>query len=443
MLIEFRVCNYRSFKDEAILSMVASSDKKTLIQNVIEPTGVFKHRLLKSAVIYGANASGKSNLVRAFYFMKDFIMKSVSGDQNTKIDVEPFAFDIKFSNKPSLFEADFIYEGIRYIYGFSADRAKVHEEWLYSFPKGQQVILFERELQGETYVYKFNRPNKKRLNELQINTRGNSLFLTVATQFNVEFAGNVSKWFSSGLRLLPTVDVIFDIQKDIISKMVIGDKRKKSVIVEFLKNADLGISDIEIVEKEKEIDERIFQSIKNLLMDITDSSETKAKLQNEMPEKIKEFIITVQHKSKTSKGGKKVIPLDFSKESDGTKRFFELGGYIIDTINNHYTVLSDELDLRLHPMLSEWFISFFHNYGKNTNAQLIFTTHNTEIMSPHLFRRDQIWFTEKDDEIGSTKLFPLSKYKPRNKENYRKNYLEGRYGAVPILKRFYGFGMEE
>ncbi|HOY62438.1 MAG TPA: ATP-binding protein [bacterium] len=417
--------NFLSFKEETTLSMVATSDRKTLPQNVIEPTGVFKQRLLKSAVIYGANASGKSNLIEAMFHVRYFLENSTKGNNQTPIDVNPFAFDGECADKPSMFELDFLHEGIRYIYGFSVDRKTVHEERMYHFPKGQQAMLFERSEQE----FNFNRARLKELKDLTPKTRHNSLFLTVAAQFNVDFANKVNDWLKG---FLPLPSINFPMMEHTASLLKKEDFKK--IVLDFMSNADFSVLDIVVDEKERklsEYDKKILDLITQKIADeepLGESARPEIKM-------TKDLDIKFYHRVANA-GGQQGIPLDIELESDGTQRIFQLSGYLIDTIRNGLKVISDELDLRLHPLLSEWLISFFHNYKKDSSAQLIFTTHNAELLSPELFRRDQIWFAEKDASTGASKIFSLSDYKPRKDENFRKNYLAGRYGAVPILRRF-------
>jgi len=403
MLIEFTVENYKSFKDKTTLSMVASSDKTSLPQNVIEPTGNFKHRLLKSAVIYGANASGKSNFIKAMEFMKNFVWDSIKGDDRSIIDVEPFLFDSESANKPTMFEVDFISNdnNVRYIYGFTADRKKIHEEWLYSFPKGKQVLLFERFLdEAGEQQYKFNR-SLSSTKDLVKKTRHNSLFLTVATAFNVEAVGWASKWINSEL-----FHLIHAGGYTTSSMLNYGGTTERLQVIELLQKADLGISDIEVYKKSDDDFDY-------------------------------DFDIVFIRKIRNQLGKETSIRLSFENESDGTQKFYRLAGDILILLEGSFTVFSDELDLRLHPMLVEWILGLFNNSQlSNPGVQLIFTTHNTEIMNPKLFRRDQIWFSEKDHTSGASELFPLTDYKARKGENYKKNYLEGRYGAIPILEKF-------
>ncbi|MFA6450837.1 MAG: ATP-binding protein, partial [bacterium] len=407
-------------------------DKETLPQNIIEPSGAFKHRLLKSAAIYGANASGKSNFIKAIEFMTAFVRESVVGDNNTRIDVTPFAFDNECAGKPSLFEADFIHEGIRYVYGFTVDAERVHEEWLYSFPKGQQATLFERFLDEQHKPqYKFNRSLSKS-KDLVGKTRHNSLFLTVATQFNVDFAGKINEWFYL-FRPLPSIEYSMPV---ITSKMVLNDNNNKNLIVDFLKKADLEISDFEVEEKTIEVDETSIKMLRTLLKNLDKNGNVFKPPPSEAPKMLSEFMIKFHHRIRTSQGEETFMPMDFKNESDGTQRLFQLAGHIISTLNYQLNVFSDELDLRLHPLLSEWLLEFFHNYKKDSTAQMLFTTHNTELLNPELFRRDQIWFAEKGHSDGASSLFSLSDYKARKGENFRKNYLDGRYGAIPILQKF-------
>ena len=444
MLIEFKVGNYLSFKDETVLSMVASSDKDSLPNNVIEPEGNFKHRLLKSAVIYGANASGKSNLIKAISFMKEFVRASVSGDHNSQIDVTPFIFDETCKQSPSLFEVDFLCKGIRYVYGFRVDKEKVYEEWLYSYPKGKQVLISERALvdkQEKKYDYRINRSQSK-LNDFREKTRHNSLFLTVAAQFNNEMTVNINEWFSSKFLSIRQRNSPF--QNVITNMFILENDHFKNIVIDFLKKADFGISNVNMIENEPLIKIDKLNKEEAIILDILDKSGNNDEqfLLDELQRQSK-LELSFSHIIRNDLGENQECPLDFKYESDGTHRFYTLIGEFLFLIHSSIIKFADELDLQLHPMLTRWLIDFFHNNDKVFSSQLIFTTHNSDIMDPKLFRRDQIWFATKDRSTGASSLFSLSDYKRRKGENHRKNYLEGRYGAIPILEKFDNLELKE
>ena len=418
MLIEFSVENYRSIKDRQTLSLVAGSNEE-LPDNCIE-TG--KLKLLKTVGIYGANASGKSNLLKALDSMLSIITKSAGNKPLDELRHNPFLLDKEAIHKPSEFEIIFNKDETRYQYGFSFTEERIHNEWLYYTPEKQARKLFDRAYNPETDETKFSygvdyKGDRKRLEET---TTINSLFLSTASQWNHEQLTEVYSELIIKIRILPPSDSI----KPVTAKMLIdrvGDYNKR--ISSFLVKADLGIKGIGVLPE--------MNQGTQIPEEITD--EEQDEFLRELEENEHKYRIALIHVNEED-GVEMVLPL--ASESDGTQRLFEILGPILQTIDQGFTVFVDELERSLHPLICRALIEFIQNPETNRRgAQLVFATHDTTLLSPSLLRRDQIWFTEKDN-CGATHLIPLSDYKVRKEEALQKGYLAGRYGAVPILEEF-------
>jgi len=426
MLIEFRVKNFRSFQDEQILSLVASSDKKTLNENC---TAIDKLRLLKAVGIYGANASGKSNLIKAIKTMQSLVGDSAGFEPDRELPVTPFLLNGKSEKESSVFEATFFHGEIKYQYGFAVTKRQFQKEWLLAYPKGFRQTWYERQLDEKTgkSKWKWGTFLKGDKDKLASKTRENALFLSVGAQWNNEQLTNVYKWFNDNLRIAPprenfrpvTAKMLLEVEKEKGLRKVLYDS-----VTESMQAADMGIRGIKVIEPEVD--------------------KVRMKFLEETPREIKEMILEDLQRPKVEmvhrniETGKDVY-LHLKEESDGTQRFFQLLGPFFETVALGYTVFIDELEAHLHPLLTREIIRFIQNPECNIKgAQLIFATHDVTLLDPELFRRDQIWFTEKD-KSGGTQLYSMSDYKerrPRKGEAMQKGYLAGRYGAIPILEAF-------
>lgn len=394
MLIQFSIANYLSFKEQATLSMAATAlrepsslNKEILIH--LEGTDI---NVVESSVILGANASGKSNLVKALDFFKKFVTGSFKSLQaGDDIGVDSFRLNNATVSSPSSFEIIFSQDGFIYRYGFEATRKSVTEEWLYRKAckkRAKEVCMFYRE-QSDTTVH----PKYGRAQELVSKNmvRDNALLLSTAAQFNDPLAVSVIKW-------LGDMDIIFCSDEDAIwenSIRHLDDKGMKERIVDFSKYADLGIDDIE---------------------------------------KVNDRLVSTH--TQYDDDGNKTGDITFSfkrNESDGTLKYFALSYPILHALDTGDRLVIDEFDSKLHPLLTEHIISLFGNSETNPrHAQLVFTTHDSNLLSSHLFRRDQIWFTQKD-RYGATELYSLAEYKVRSNSPFEKDYLAGKYGATPII----------
>lgn len=427
MLLQFSIKNFRTFKDKATLSLIASNyDKDTREQQNILNNEIFGLRLLKSAVVYGANASGKSKLLDAFAFMKYFVINSSKESQKGEtIDVEPFRLSTETENEPSEFEIIFLYKNNLYRYGFEATKESIVSEWLYHKPKTKEVELFYREGSAfnihERSFTKGNTIVKEGL------VRDNALLISVAAQFNEKTAINVLDWF----KRLKTLSGLNESRYQGYTLSKTEDPEHKFKILELLKAADMGILDIELLKLDinslpkgmpKELKEKIIREVR----------EEKQENVSDVLTKHKKYSANLQAAGNIS------FSLD-DDESSGTRKFFSLTGPILDVIENGYTLVIDELDSKLHPNLVCKIVSLFNSTEFNKkNAQLIFNTHDTNLLSSGLFRRDQIWFTDKN-KYGVAKLYSLADFKSeevRKTEPFEDNYIRGKYGAVPFLGFF-------
>ncbi len=415
MLIEFSVGNYRSFKDTVTFSMVTADiavENQELNQNNTIPIDE-ELTLLKSAAIYGANSSGKSNFIKALAFMKWFMINSSKETQSTdEIEVENFALSTETENKPSFFELVFLIENVKYKYGFKATKEKIISEWLYYVPKKKEFKLFTRTQEKIS--------SNKRYSEIELEkiTRTNALFLSVSAQFNVKIAEKILQWLTHNLNIVSGLN-----DANLFNYTLQSLSINKLEIIKLFKKLDLAITDLKIEETNITFDslpEKIPLELKKLILKNSQgkatSIQTLHKKYNEKGEFVSETLFDLQE-----------------QESEGTQKVFAISGALIDTLNQGKILIFDEFDARLHPLISRAILQLFNSLENNLkNAQLIFTTHDTNLLDSKLFRRDQIWFTEKN-RYGSTDLYSLVEYKIANDASFESDYIKGKYGAIPYI----------
>lgn len=416
MLIEFEVGNYRSFKEPVRLSMVAANPiKEALDINTFQAGHDGRYRLLKSAVIYGANASGKSNLLEAMSFMRLFVLTSLAEMQvEEKIRAKPFKLDAVTENAPSHFEITFLHNNSRYRYGFEVDKNAVRKEWLFRAEKVKEDMLFIRE-NADIEIS----DNFKEGIGLEEKTRDSAPFLSVVAQFNGEIAGSILKWFRGFKSLHAQRDQLYER----FSVQFLQDETMRPLIMDLIHKADLGIDDL--VVDEIPVDENAQQALSGLRQELR---------------KHRTFRISTVHQKFRDgvKEGNAQLNL-FSEGSEGTAKIVRIAGPLLDCLKNGHVVAVDELDAKLHPLLTKAIVRLFNSSDSNPkNAQLIFTTHDTNLLQDvqgRNLRRDQIWFTEKNKH-SATDLYSLAEMKARNDAAIEKNYIQGRYGAIPFLGDF-------
>ena len=420
MLIEFNVNNFRSIRETQTLSLVAGTGKELQKQNTF-PSGLkAAPSLLRSGVIYGPNAAGKSNIMRAINFMQNFVLTSQALQEGQGINVTPFLFSSTTRLEPSEFEVTFVQGNVRYQYGFAVNNHRVTHEWLLAYPEGKPQRWFERTFLSQEKRYdwefgtKFTGPRHLR-DIWQTATRQNGLFLSTAIQLNNEQLKPVFNWFQHKLAVvLPGLGINLQFSID-----QCGSEDGKKLMMEFMNAADLSIHDITLqTQKAKTV---------TVKFDAEKSVPTQSVAESEIT------TVNFLHKIHDTE---ELIPIQLPEESDGTQKLFAFAGPWLDVLAKGRILLVDELDTSLHPLMVRFLINLVHNPEINkNNAQLVFTTHDTSILDTDIFRRDQVWFVEKDRE-SATKLYPLSDFSPRKKEALENGYLKGRYGALPYIGEF-------
>jgi AAA15 family ATPase/GTPase len=430
MLVEFSVENYRSIQEKQTLSMVAADNETMLDSNTFPVPNNDDLRLVTSAAIYGSNASGKSNLLKAIQVLKNLVIKSASRMQiGDKLPVEPFKLNSETAKKPSSFEVIFILDDIRYEYGVSLNRERVFEEWLIAYRNEVQENWFSREYlpdnpkfePNEGYKWSFGKGLKGEKKRIQRFVRSNSLFISHAAQNNHPQLKEVFDFFQDEINMISLTEGQLR-EFDFTIKMCEENHNFREQIVNLLSEADIGISDIRF--ESEPMDDNIKLVVQNLFSEEFEGRNNA----NNLLEKDFKKVITI-HKMNDSNSE---IELEMSDESAGTKRLFNIAGYLLFVLECGELLIIDELDRSLHPVLSKALLKMFNNPEINkNNAQLIFTTHDTTLLDGEIFRPDQIWFTEKDNSM--TKLYSLFDFRPRENESLQKGYLLGRYGAIPFI----------
>ncbi|MDD1414743.1 ATP-binding protein [Dolichospermum sp. ST_con] len=429
MLIEFQVGNFLSFKDTVTFSMVASDIQS---QNAeLDENNVFsvneELKLLKTTAIYGANASGKSNLAKAFGFMKDFVINSSKEMQFTDdIAVEPFRLSTETEDKPSFFQAIFYINKKNYKYGFKVSQNKVVQEWLFFQANIKEYQLFQR----NGNKFKINKKSFQEGLKLADKTKHNSLFLSVVAQFNGKISAEIIKWFAN-CQVISGSGIHDNFYKTVTLKLLESPLIKKDSI-KLIKDLDLSIQDINIT-KEK-------LSLENLPLSIPD--ESKSIILRSSSGELSS--IQTSHEKYNENGeiiGFEKFDLE-ENESEGTKKLFYFSALLLHALRFSQILIIDELDAKLHPIITHKIIELFNSKKYNSkSAQLIFMTHDTNLLNPNLFggrllRRDQIWFTEKNQQ-GATDLYSLAEYDDIAEDDpLEADYIRGRYGAIPFIGNF-------
>lgn len=418
MLLSFTVGNFRSFKENKTFSMRAASIQE-LKEFVREDCS---ESILPVTAIYGANSSGKSNLLTAMMAMKSLLLSSIKTNPTEDLETDIFKLDEAYSQEPTHFEVVCTIESKIYRYGFEYNAKKILKEWLYDATKGKEKLLFTRNENGIGVDDKFAEGKGK-----EEMTTDNKLFLSVVANFNGKTSYSVMNWFQH----FNIISGINDEDFKLFSINYLSKDSPEAVQVKsFLDGMDLG-----------------FSSLKKIEMNLEET------FPPEFPEDLKKELLKKYPNTKAPflKSGHMVHSNDGSSteeffsveemESEGTKKILNMSGPIMDTLANGYTLVIDELDAKLHPLLTRKIIETFNSPETNPNkAQLVFATHDTNLLSNKILRRDQIWFAEKDRNDESTDIYPLSDIreqngdKIRNDRVYEKDYINGKYGAIPFLR---------
>jgi AAA15 family ATPase/GTPase len=419
MLIDFSVKNFRSFKDKQTLTLVKDAGKEMAESNSFKVAAPADISLVRSTAIYGANGAGKSNLIDALRVFQRIVRESSRKISiNDKLNVVPFRLSTDTENAPTEFEINFIINNVRYEFGFVADQHKILEEWLIAYPKRRPQIWYERTCNKKSTHWDFGSKligTKQTWSKL---TRDNALFLSTAVQLNSRQLGPVYEWIIGAINIGGAERW----GKEATAEMCANDIGKKQVL-QFLAQADIDIIDLNAEKKTYDID----------TLFAPQSEKERETIKQSLDSSFYEYldIQTARYNNKRDK-----IVFDLETESLGTQKLFDLAGPWINALQNGHTLFIDEMNNHFHPKIIEHLISLFHNTETNkNNAQLVFTTHETSILNQHIFRRDQIWFVERDTTSGSS-LFPLTDFSPRKSiTNIESAYLSGRYGGIPYINK--------
>lgn len=422
MIVRFTVENFRSIDDPIELSFEAETGIKDMGNDGFTLSA--GKRLLNTTAFFGANASGKSNVFKAVGMMRAMIIKSVRLNDNERLPYDPFLLSDK-EPRATRFEMEFVCGTDKYRYGFSYTERKIEEEWLEAkWPRRSAKMLFKR-VADEIKIDDANYPEGTTVKNSGATLNNNRLFLSLAAQMGGEISKKVIEWFRT------TLNVISGLRDEDFSRFtkeaLHRNSSYKNDILRLICSMDVGFGDVTTVQEE--IDERTLPKA----------------LPAELVEALKEnpMITAYARHNKYNAAGEPVGTVNFDideKESDGTKKLFNLAGPIIDTLKKGKVLFIDELDSQLHPLMSRRIVEIFNKGSVNEHgAQLVFTTHDTNMLSKKLLRRDQVVFVKKDAIHYATRLTPMMSItlgngaKPRTDSNYEKNYLEGKYEAVPVF----------
>jgi AAA15 family ATPase/GTPase len=422
MLVEFSVANFRSIKERQKLSMVAGASAARQTQHSMDSGNSFAPYLLRSACIFGPNGSGKTSLVRALSFFQRFVTSSSkSASDGDEISLVPFKPDERTRNAPSEFEIMFIFEGALYQYGFTADRHRIYEEWLFSRSSEKSSRMrnvFQRAYNSEIEQYEWEISDDLVKGERETwkkATRSNALFLSTAVQLNSDSLLSPYRWIDLFLRVLTSPDRL-DVN---ITARYSQDEKGKAKVLSLFQAFGLPIAEFEISERQ-----------------ISISEEMSKVFRADFLESLKDVEAGPQYEVDTfHRSGDELIKYDLKEESDGTRVIFSLAGPLLETTSHGFTLVVDELHNSLHPIALRFLVELFHDATVNqSGAQLIFTSHDTAVMSRGFLHRDQVWLVDRSETDGSS-LIPLSDFNVREMQSFQRAYLGGKFGALPRVKR--------
>lgn len=417
MLINFSFGNFRSFRDIKSLRMEAGR-VKDLTDSVIEKDGF---RLLPVAAIYGANSSGKTNVIKAMGVFRYIVTKNSKLDPDDTLFQDPFLLDVQTQEAPTVFEIQFLLKGVVYRYGFEYLRTEIVSEWLYEKevkPYAKERRLFQREKQEINISSEYFSEGLQWVDNIK--KLKNRLFLSYVYYNGGALSQKLIKYLS---RCNTISGLEGDGYEQLSLEMIEHHSEGYQEAIELFKKLDLGFMAIEVEEF------KISDETKEKIAALQDANLKKTLESREYD------IYTTHHVY--DKEGKVVEKTRFNAEhmeSNGTNKIISLSGPLFDTLLYGHVLFIDELDAKLHPMLTRAIIRLFMDKETNPKGvQLVFTTHDTHLLDKEYLRRDQVWFTEKDATEASD-LYSLLEFKERNDRNFEKNYIEGRYGAIPFIR---------
>lgn len=438
MLLRFVCENYLSFREEVSLDLVPSTEKQH--PSHILKTGVGKVCALKGVALYGPNAAGKSNLVKAMAAAQGLIISGTRPGEG--LPVVPFLLDREWSKKPTRFEFQVTASGKIFNYGFVLDRRQIHEEWLYVTSSVRELKWFLRKVddKGQSQwdwgrqLASSSEP-RQFLEFIARGTRANQLFLTEATFRNLEEVMPLYDWFKDKLQVLPA-----DARYTHLLVRASQDEAFATFLGAVLRSADTGIDGISCVSEELDLDKhlkgfppdmrgRIEEGLRNDKTFLIRTSDEVGILLTSQDGHISAKTLKARHKLHGSSQG--TVDFDLWQESDGTRRLMHLAPALSDPDNEDRVIVVDEIDRSLHPKMSRMLVGFFMNHLRSANSQLIFTTHESHLLDQQTMRRDEIWFMEKTGE-QATKLYSLAEFSIRPDLVLERGYLQGRFGAVPM-----------
>lgn len=402
MILTTSITNFLSFKQKTTFNMIANSSK------ILKDNYIIKNdkKILKTATIYGVNASGKSNFFKIIYMVVFMLRNSNNTNINDKLPIIPFKFDKHTITQPSEFEIQFISNNNRYIYGFKADSNNIYQEYLYQY-NNRKVKIFCRD---NINKYSYNKKYEKFLKGIENKNSHNKFFLSTATNWNFKPTKEAYQFITNGINVCFNMDEVKNLAFNIYAE---GDKQLKEFTLQFLNKTNFNIEDYNVtkIDVPKDIFTNMPEAIKNT-----------------MSEKIKGFQVLFKHKGASEY-------LNFNVESLGTQMIFLFIPFIYETLGRQKTLIIDELNRSLHPFLTHYIVDTFNDSDINKNgSQLIFNTNDTYLLSLNILRSDQIWFTEKNNDNGESYLYSLNEFPIKKYDNIELSYRLRKYSAVPFIQ---------
>jgi hypothetical protein len=413
MLIEFSVTNFRSFRERQTLSMVASRLSEHVETHTFESGLTGFDRLLATSALYGPNASGKTNLLRALHIMQQTVLTSAAAGLSLADWRMPFKFDAVSRRAPTVFEITFGLDGVRHEYGFALSDERVEHEWLIQYVNPRGRTLFERtyDPSRQDFDWEFSTFFRGQRVVWKDATRPNALYLTTAVQLNSHQLAPLFAWFQHKLSVIVGPGAVLNTG---LTSALLLQPEGKAKVLPFLREADFDIADVHLRR------DPMNGPVQGPIMAIEQNAEGMWAVRASF--------------THPSLDGSEPVALDFADESRGTQMMFLASGAWLKVLDQGEVILFDELETSLHPLIIRYLVEQFHSPISNPrHAQLIFSTHNTSLLDMDLLRRDQIWFVERAQKAAS-RLYPLTEFRPRQGEALERNYLRGRYGALPLVE---------